>query len=85
MILYTHIDASYLSVSEVKSRTGAFYFICPQLQDGNKTPIVLTDTNGPLYVELYIMGSIMALAMEAKLGALFTNRKKSNTNPNPMN
>ena len=77
MILYIHSNASYLSVSEGRSLTVGFFFLGTQPQDPTKPTTVLPDPNGPLYVEWSIMRRLMALAMESKLGALFTNGPKA--------
>ena len=49
-----------------------YFDLCP-----TKPPTVLSDPDGPLCIGFSIMHSVMALAMEAKLGALFTNDQKS--------
>ena len=74
MTLHIISDASYLSASGARSRLGGYFFL------GNKnTGTLPTDApaklNGPILVNSAIMGSVLASAGEAELGALFYNAK----------
>jgi hypothetical protein len=70
MILKLHSDASYLSESGERSRSGRFFFL------GNRdSPDPLTQ--GPLLVSTAIMKNVLSLAAEVEIGALFDNTKKA--------
>jgi hypothetical protein len=71
MVLWIDSDASYLSVSESRSRAGGYYFL-------SSDPIALSDptsppSNGAVTVFCQIMKNVVSSAAEAELGALFHN------------
>ena len=73
MVLHIHSDASYLSVSEARSRLGGFFFLGPQpTSDPSTQP---PHINGPILINSTIIPSVMSSAAEAELGALFYNAK----------
>ena len=77
IILYTHSDASYLGVPEGQICTRGFLLLVNQPQDPTKLTTVISEPNGPLYLELSIVRSVMVSSIEAKLGALFTNGQRA--------
>jgi hypothetical protein len=66
MVLHIHSDASYLSVSNARSRLGGLFFL------GNKSPEQETLSGSILNVAAVIK-SVVALAAEAEVGACFHN------------
>lgn len=71
MILQIHSDASYLSESEARSRSGGISFL------GNDT--TRPDINGAIHVHSGIMKNVLASAAEAEVGALFHNAQDACT------
>jgi hypothetical protein len=66
MILHIHSDASYLSVSNARSRIGGL-FLC-----GDKPP--LEDTlNGSILNVVSVIKNVVASAAESEVGACFQN------------
>jgi hypothetical protein len=66
MILHIHSDASYLSVSNARSRLGGLFFC------GDKPP--KEDTlNGFILNVASVIKNVVALAAESEVGALFQN------------
>ena len=72
MILNIHLDASYLSVPDARSRAGGIFFLGSLPQD-NK-PIIL---NVVIHVLCTILRFVAASAAEAELGALFLSAKEA--------
>lgn len=73
MVLHIHSDASYLSVSDARSRLGGFFFLGPHpTTDPAAQPSCI---NGPVLINSTIIQSVMSSAAEAELGALFYNAK----------
>ena len=68
MILKIHINASYLSEKEARSRAGGYFYL------GNKNN---NKYNGPIHILSTILRNVMASASEAELGALFENAKEA--------
>jgi hypothetical protein len=66
MILSIHSDASYLSVSNARSRLGVLFFL------GNKSPEQETLNGSILYVAA-IIKNVVASAVESEVGACFHN------------
>jgi hypothetical protein len=66
MILHIHSDASYLSVSNARSRLGGLFFL------GNKSPEQDT-LNGSILNVADIIKNVMAFAAESENGACFHN------------
>ena len=71
MILHVHSDASYLSESKARSRSGGYFFL-----DGKDNPdqdAPPPPANGAIHVDARIIRPVMASAAEAETGALFIN------------
>jgi hypothetical protein len=71
MIMNVHSDASYLSESNACSRACGHFFMGWSPKDGD--PIKL---NGAFFTLCLILRFVIALAIKAKLGALFLNCKE---------
>ncbi|GAX27152.1 hypothetical protein FisN_13Lu334 [Fistulifera solaris] len=75
MVLWIDSDASYLSVSEARSRAAGYYFLSSdptKLPDPTSPPI-----NGAITVYCQIMKHVVSSAAEAELGALFLNAQNA--------
>jgi hypothetical protein len=70
MILKVHLDASYNSEPKACSRAGE-HFNMGNRDTNNDT------TQGTVLATTTIMNSVLALASEAKIGALFENTRKA--------
>jgi len=70
MILNVHLDASYLSEPNAKSRVAGHYFLGGTPSNGR--PIM---TNGNIFVMCGILKFVVCSAAEAELAALFLNAK----------
>jgi hypothetical protein len=66
MILHIHSDASYLSVSNARSRLGGLFFL------GNKSPEQDT-LNGSILNVASVIKNVVASAAESQFGACFRN------------
>jgi hypothetical protein len=66
MILHMYSDASYLSVSNARSRLGGLFFL------GNKSPDQDT-INGSILNVASVIKSVVASATELEVGACFHN------------
>jgi hypothetical protein len=66
MILHIHSDASYLSVSNARSRLGGLFFL------GNKSPEQDT-LNGSILNVASVIKNVVASAAESEAGACFHN------------
>jgi hypothetical protein len=66
MILHIHSDASYLSVSNARSRLGGLFFC------GNKSP-QQDKLNGSILNVAYVIKNMVASAVESEVGACFHN------------
>ena len=71
MVLNIHSDPSYLSKARARSRVAGYFYLGSNPVDGQ--PITL---NGAVYVLGGKLKFVVALAAEAKLGALFINCKE---------
>jgi hypothetical protein len=70
MILHIHSDASYLSVSNARSRLGGLFFL------GNKS--TEQDTlNGSILNVAAIIKNVVASAAESEVGACFNNAQSA--------
>ena len=73
MILFTHRDASYLSVTKARSRSSGVFLLSDPKPDaltfGEYTPIL----NGLVSIFWKILRDIMASSEEEEYGALFLN------------
>ena len=71
MILFIHSDASYLSITEARSRTSGLF----SLSDTKSYAITFSEytpiLNGFIFIMCKILRNIMASAAEAEYGALF--------------
>jgi hypothetical protein len=75
MFLHVHSDASYLSETKARSRSGGIFFLSSKpIKDPkpNSEPPIF---NGAIHVHCSIMKSVLSSATEAELGALFYNAK----------
>jgi hypothetical protein len=70
MILHIHIDASYLSEKEAKSRSGGFFYM------GSSTNTDKKLTNEAILIISKVLKHIMSSATEAEIGAVFINAKE---------
>ena len=72
MVLNIHLDASYLSTPNARSRAGGYFFLgsipCDDL------PIII---NGAIHITCTILKLVAASAAEAELGALFLNAQEA--------
>jgi hypothetical protein len=68
MILYIHSNASYLSVSNARSRLGGLFFC------GDKSP-QQDNLNGSILNVSSIIKNVVACAAESEIGACFHNAK----------
>jgi hypothetical protein len=68
MILHIHSDASYLSVSNARSRLGGLFFL------GNKYPEQDT-LNGSILNVASVIKNVVAYAAESEVGACFHNAR----------
>jgi hypothetical protein len=66
MILHIHSNASYLSVSDARSRLGGLFFL------GNKSPEQDT-LNGSILNVASVIRNVVASAAESEVGACFQN------------
>ena len=71
MQLAIHSDASYISVSQARSRSSGVQFISVGPPDPNNPEDFVSTTNGILLVVCNIMRNIMALAAESEYGTIF--------------
>jgi hypothetical protein len=79
MILHIHSDASYLSVSNARSRYGGYFYLhngtLPAATPADPT-VPTSPPNGPVLVTSAILDTVVSSAAEAELGALFHNAKE---------
>jgi hypothetical protein len=75
MILWGHSDASYLTVTKARSRTGGYYYLSssPTSLELNAPPL---PPNGPILVLCSILRMVVSSATEAEMAALFYNAKE---------
>ena len=71
MQLAIHSDASYLSLSQARSRASGVHFLTKGPTDPNNPEDFVPTTNGILLVVCKIMRNIMASASEAEYGTIF--------------
>jgi hypothetical protein len=71
MILHIHSDASYLSVSNARSRLGGLFFL------GNKSPEQDT-LNGSMLNVASVIKNVVASAAKSEVGACFHNAQSGN-------
>jgi hypothetical protein len=80
MVLHVHSDASYLSESESRSRTGGYFFMSsnsPSHTQSINPTAPPPPLNGNVHVPCAIMKVVVSSAAEAELGALFHNGKEA--------
>ena len=85
MILYIDSDASYLSVSECRSRAGGYFYLSQKPTYKNEKILTPQKINGPIYVLSKILRIVVASAAESELGALFLNGQKAVSIRNTLN
>jgi hypothetical protein len=75
MILHVDSDASYLSATNARSRTGGYHYLSnsPITTDNNE----LISANGAINILCQIMREVVSSATEAELAALFHNAKEA--------
>ena len=73
MQLAIHSDASYLSVTQARSRASGVHFLSKVPPDPDNPEDFIPTTNGILLVVCKIMRNIMASAAEAEYGTIFFN------------
>ena len=73
MVLHVDSDASYLSVSKVRSRVGGLHYLSSFSENLKKPPVKTPLLNEPSHVVCTIMKNVMASAVEAEMGVLFIN------------
>jgi hypothetical protein len=71
MIMKVHLDASYLSKSDVRSHACGHFFMGWSPKDGNHIKL-----NGACFTLCAILCFVVASTAEAKSGVLFLNRKE---------
>lgn len=72
MVLYIHLDASYLTALEAKSRAGGYFYLgWKPGKDGVPTPNHIV--NAPINILCSVLKNLMASAAEAEVGALYEN------------
>jgi hypothetical protein len=75
MTLHIESNASYLSLTKARSRTGGYYYLSATSQNPAKLPTIAPPINGAIYVHCNKIRHIMASAAEAEVGALFANEQ----------
>ena len=73
MQLAIHSNASYLSVTQSRSRVSGVHFLSKVPPDPDNPEYFVPITNGILLFMCKIMRNIMASAAEAKYGTIFVN------------
>ena len=73
MQLAIHYDASYLSVSQARSRASGVHFLSEGPPDPDYPEYFVSTTNDILLVVCKIMRNIVESAAEAKYGTVFVN------------
>jgi hypothetical protein len=71
MVLHVHSDASYLTKSEVRSRSGGCHFLSNHKPNADSNIV----TDGPILNVAKILHNVMSSAAKAEVGALFSNTK----------
>jgi len=78
MILHVTSDASYLSVSEARSRAGGYFYLSSNIgPTAPKPDDPPPPFNGAIHVHSSIIKAVMSSATEAETGALFFNAKEA--------
>ena len=76
MVLHMHIDASYLSEVEIRSRASGYFFLSNNTSSpSSPTPHI----NGIIHVYSTIIKNVLASAVKAELCALFLDAKEAVT------
>ena len=73
VILHIDSDASYLSETRARSRTGGYYYLSSLPTDPKKSPNLLPPANGPIHTNFRIFKHFVASAEEAEAGGLLHN------------
>ena len=75
MIIHIDSDASYISDTQARSRTGGTYYLRSLPTKPKKTPNLPPRANGPTHTECRILKHVVASAAKAEVGGLFHNGK----------
>ena len=73
MTLHIQSDASFLSEPGAKSRVGGYHYLSTASAYPKKVPPKQLPINGQINVECTTMRNVLAIKMEAELGAHFVN------------
>ena len=73
MIIYVHSDASYLSITKARSRSGGIHFLSDAKPESSDYKTFVPLMNGIIHVVYKILRNFMASAVEAELGSLIVN------------
>ena len=73
MILHIYSDASYLSESRARSRTGGHHYLSSLPPNPKKSLNLPPPENGLIHTEYRILKHVVASADEAEVGGLFHN------------
>jgi len=71
MALWSHSDASYLSVKHARSRAGAIFFLGQKWDNPAQPPIIRSKLNGLVHVICTIIRHVVCSAAEAEIAAAF--------------
>ena len=74
MCLHTHINASYLSVPQTRSRAEGHFFLSSKPKPS--TPSSDAPINGPIHVISNIVKNVMRSVAEAEIGAGYINARE---------
>jgi hypothetical protein len=80
MYLWGHSDASYLSETKSRSRTGGYFFLSDRPADPMQSPSPEDPppmSNGAIHVVTHLMKEVVSSAAEAETGGLFYNGKEA--------
>ena len=75
MVLHVDSDASYLSLSETRSRVGGHYYFSDLSQDPTKEPKIALKPNELVFTVCHIIRHIIASTAEAEIAVLFKRVK----------
>ena len=77
MILHIDSDASYLSLSQARSRAAGYYFLSEASSNPLLPPQAQPTPNGPIYILCKRMRNVLASTAESELAALFHNGQEA--------
>eukprot|EP00957_Ditylum_brightwellii_P164305 12508592-Ditylum_brightwellii.AAC.1 len=64
MVLYIHIDTSFLTVPGAKSRAGSHFYLRAASEDPNNLPRDPIPINDPIHIICKVLWTVMASATE---------------------